>query len=506
MDRRVVFLAALIPALLLTWRFDFLCDDAYITFVYARNLAEGNGLVYNPGQWVEGYSEFAWALLLAVGQLVGVGPEFLSRAVSVMALMLLLWVASGWLHKRHAGSSALSASLFLGCLPPLAVWSTGGLATVPFAAAVTALFVLAWREEPVAWWKLALVGGLAALLRADGAYWVALVLAPCILCGGEGRKAALLGAVGAAAIFFVHMGWRYQTYGDWLPNTARVKVGLSGYAAERGASYVGHLLLSVPGMIVALFAGLVALRDKRGLAAWILILGTMLYSVLVGGDFMAFGRFLVPLVAALAFVLAFALDRIRDKVGDGGAYGLGAAAALLSVLVAFDVNLIPTATRASWSVRHNGGDVSRERSEVEQWKRMAGQAEEWKKLGEGLALVSQPGDSLVYGAVGAIGWTSRLKLYDMNGLITPSVSALPAQTDPPRSPGHDKTVGPSFFADVGPTYLMAAWVPTADRGWRAAAGQHRMLRPWLDRGLLEKVDLPEGQHPFPGHYLLVVRG
>ena len=42
---------ALLPALalyaLLAWRLDFVCDDAFISFRYARNLAEGHGLRFN---------------------------------------------------------------------------------------------------------------------------------------------------------------------------------------------------------------------------------------------------------------------------------------------------------------------------------------------------------------------------------------------------------------------------------------------------------------------------
>ena len=43
----------------------FLCDDAFISFRYARNLLEGHGLVFNPGEYVEGYSNFLWTLELA---------------------------------------------------------------------------------------------------------------------------------------------------------------------------------------------------------------------------------------------------------------------------------------------------------------------------------------------------------------------------------------------------------------------------------------------------------
>src|SRR5207244_12236047 len=40
-------------------------DDAYISYRYAQNLARGNGLVFNPGERVEGYSNLLHVLLLA---------------------------------------------------------------------------------------------------------------------------------------------------------------------------------------------------------------------------------------------------------------------------------------------------------------------------------------------------------------------------------------------------------------------------------------------------------
>ncbi|MCY3959730.1 MAG: hypothetical protein OXG65_15775, partial [Chloroflexi bacterium] len=44
-----------------TW---FISDDAFISFRYVRNLLEGHGLVFNPGEYVEGYTNFLWVLEL----------------------------------------------------------------------------------------------------------------------------------------------------------------------------------------------------------------------------------------------------------------------------------------------------------------------------------------------------------------------------------------------------------------------------------------------------------
>ena len=69
-------------------------EDAFISFRCARNLWEGQGLVYNPGERVEAFSNFLWVLLLAplggvlgdfvlasklLGFVFGEAPWFLQR-------------------------------------------------------------------------------------------------------------------------------------------------------------------------------------------------------------------------------------------------------------------------------------------------------------------------------------------------------------------------------------------------------------------------------------------
>ena len=52
-------------------------DDAFISFPsrYAQNLAAGNGLVFNVGERVEGYTNFLWVILLAPAEWIGIGAE-----------------------------------------------------------------------------------------------------------------------------------------------------------------------------------------------------------------------------------------------------------------------------------------------------------------------------------------------------------------------------------------------------------------------------------------------
>ena len=63
--------------------FDFVNDDAYISFRYARNLSEYGQLVFNLGERVEGFTNFLWTILLAGGIHLGWSPVHLSRFLGV---------------------------------------------------------------------------------------------------------------------------------------------------------------------------------------------------------------------------------------------------------------------------------------------------------------------------------------------------------------------------------------------------------------------------------------
>ena len=73
----------------------FVCDDAFISFRYAKNLVEGHGLVYNIGERVEGYTNFLWTLLLSafmgLGLDVVVVSQVLGILLSLSTVMLLLY-------------------------------------------------------------------------------------------------------------------------------------------------------------------------------------------------------------------------------------------------------------------------------------------------------------------------------------------------------------------------------------------------------------------------------
>ena len=68
-----------------TWRELPQIDDAYISYRYARNLVEGHGLVFNPGERVEGFTNLLWTLLVALGLALGSSAEFAGRSLGLLS-------------------------------------------------------------------------------------------------------------------------------------------------------------------------------------------------------------------------------------------------------------------------------------------------------------------------------------------------------------------------------------------------------------------------------------
>ena len=67
-----------------------LFDDAMVSMQYAKNLADGFGLVWNPGGApVEGYTNFLWTLYMAFLYLLPIPESKISLAVAVTGVVIL---------------------------------------------------------------------------------------------------------------------------------------------------------------------------------------------------------------------------------------------------------------------------------------------------------------------------------------------------------------------------------------------------------------------------------
>ena len=62
----------------------FIQDDAYISFRYVQNFVDGNGLVFNIGEKVEGYTNLLWVLILSMFAFAKINIESVSQYLSIL--------------------------------------------------------------------------------------------------------------------------------------------------------------------------------------------------------------------------------------------------------------------------------------------------------------------------------------------------------------------------------------------------------------------------------------
>lgn len=324
----------------------WLCDDAFISFRYALNLARGIGLVFNPGERVEGYTNFLWTLWCAVSFPLGLDVERFA-IVSGLVLFSLLLFRMLALHRTLAGPGELPLALVgFAVSRDVAVFATSGLETCLVALLVFLGYeaVLARRRAFAGLWL-----GLATLTRPDAGLFVVCaavwVLAEDRESGGSAggwrgpartllprlRGAAVLAAA-AATLVVPHLAFRLWYYGALVPNTYFAKSAELTWWSQ-GWTYVLLVFARYwPLALGVLAASLLLLRRREGAVARAgeaasvraMALGLVLalpYVVLVakvGGDFM-FARFLVPVMPLLFVVLerAVAPALARARRDDG---------------------------------------------------------------------------------------------------------------------------------------------------------------------------------------------
>ncbi|MCH2106267.1 MAG: hypothetical protein MK291_06465, partial [Planctomycetes bacterium] len=315
-------------------------------------------------------------------------------------------------------------------------------ATMPAALAIFGVLWALYAEEGKP--KLLLAAACAAtatLLRADGIGYVGLILAA-TLAGSKGsaKRTVALTAAAAGAAFAAQAIWRHGYYGEWVPNTAKIKAAFTTARLHRGLLYSGALLVAMPAVALAAGVGLRKWREGPAtllLSSAALLFGSFGYATWVGGDFMPFGRFLVPALPAVALLFAWGLSRMAPKP----AYALTLLCVLISVAESYDRGPAPEGLRRALHFRQD-----REfQTEVARWTEMKRNAEAWDLWGRALAQETEPGESIILGGIGAIGYRAPLlTIYDTYGLVTPEVAA---HTEPivGASPGHDVRVQNDFF-------------------------------------------------------------
>ncbi len=264
----------------------FPLDDAWIHAVYARSVAHGEGLSYNPGVPATGETSPLWAVVLAVAHLGDASVERAVLVTKLLGFLLHALTAAGlYVALRDTGRRwAVCAALLVLVSPHLVAASLSGM-EVPLATLAVVAFMLALRSERPVFYVLC--GALGPLARPEVGLF--LFLLPLVVRPEPGWRPLLRRWLQAAVGVMLGGGawalWNLHASGRPLPATFYAKVGTSNQLPLLATQWAGFFRLvpelSWPGPLLAVLVllALVILVRRRGPASGPERLGAGLVAV-----------------------------------------------------------------------------------------------------------------------------------------------------------------------------------------------------------------------------------
>jgi arabinofuranosyltransferase len=433
----------------------WISDDAFISFRYAQNLAQGHGLVYNVGERVEGYTNFLWTVLAALVLRLD-GDIELWTYMSGIVIGLAIVLGSFRLARRLAGDGvAFVTALLVATSQSLLIHTArgGGLETGLFTLLVLAAGAsyLATREQS-GLLRAALTGlllALATLTRPEGALVCVLVLGHWLFSNWIMKNLSSITPIICLAAYLLMVLpfflWRYGYYGDLLPNTFYAKTGGGREQFQRGLAYAGNFAEIMGGPMV--LAGLLLFqRDwRQALRGWpgfalLLVSVYSAYIVVVGGDHFPGERFFVPLLPWIALLIAGGLVYLVDINSDFAWQRRLVAASLAILLILYSTYALLRTVPSDYL--------------------LAGQNESvwiWRELGWWLADHAAPEESVAALGAGAIAYYSQRTTIDLLGLTDRHIARVAVANMGAGTAGHEKRDPDYVLNQRRPTYIPRIW-------------------------------------------------
>lgn len=417
-----------------------LYDDAYIYFRYVDNVWRGCGLRWNCTDGaVEGFTSPLYLALLVGGRAFTTDLETIAVVLGALLLVMALVATVILAARLGGGGAALLTALLVATDGYVLLSGTIGLET-SLACAMVAIVALVVATERRGW-PLVAATVLAVLCRPElGVLVVALPLV------AEPRRVAQA-VVALVAITAI----RYAIFGQLLPNTFYAKTGGTTAHLRLGAAYLVELATDFPLVLAAPLA--LRLEAARRLARYLLVASALAFAFFLysGGDTFLYSRLAMPLLPTLCALAIVGLLGLRET------RWVRALAAALVFAVA-----VRGALTHAIPEQHGFDNVAR-----------------WRRVGTWLREHIAREHSIATVPIGAIGWTSQLRLLDLVGLVTPEV-AHGGRVPPERLTrtwiGHEKHNTAFVLAQAPDVLVFTKW---QDHPWTVADAKAGFWAEWL---------------------------
>ena len=394
----------------------FVQDDAYITYRYARNLAAGEGFVYNAGEHVLGTSTPLYALTIALCAKVTALPiPKIGHAIGLVSL----WIATFALHKlgtsRGVTFSAVTSLLFLSS--PFLRHMVGMEAF--FLLAILLLAIWAYARERL--WIASILVGALVLTRYEMVFFGAM-LAFADWFRLRRRPIWLWQAAAGIGAWLIYAT---LSFGSPIPLSGIAKLVSARVPFVIGFLFYGSHFTREVGWLGAqaflLLVGIVSLLLRRDVhrVYGLLLVWSVAYFLLAAFFAGSFPWYYGPLLPGIAIATARGTEYLA------GFPSLHRTATRLPERVNM-VRRVPFLLLSGALLMTNFAFWIRD------WRSYRGGAfdhrfEAFREVSSWLRERMADGETLAASEIGYIGYFTNIKIVDLHGLVTPSVHPWLAQ-------------------------------------------------------------------------------
>ena len=124
---QIIIAFAIANIALYSWFSGFIAEDAYIVYRYSENLANGNGLVFNPGEYVSALTSPLHSLVVS-GLYYLTGESACTNRCFALGLHFFATLYAFRSLLKHQGMMLFGIIIWLS--PYAIFWTAGGLETM----------------------------------------------------------------------------------------------------------------------------------------------------------------------------------------------------------------------------------------------------------------------------------------------------------------------------------------------------------------------------------------
>lgn len=404
--------------------YKFIQDDSFITFRYIKNFITGNGLVFNIGERVEGYTTFLWTIMLALPAKLGFDLIPSSQYLGVLFGIFTLFATYQLSRKISAQIRPfvfnLIAVLLFTASSAAAYWFISGMET-GFFTFLTILSILLFLQEHnkiKKFYYAPVLFFLLSLTRPEGMFLFGLsiiFLLYELIRKEKQERASFTKLILIWLIIYtiptgIFMSWRLSYYGYLFPNTYYAKAGISTEYFKAGLDYflkfAENYLVWGALLILPIYLLIKKKWNNEILYCTFITFAYSAYIIIVGGDVLAAFRFFIPILPIIYILVQESFYEIYKNLEAKFSQAKYIVYALI-ILLTYYTYITPK-------------DYVRRYQMLE-----IGLVEKMKAYGLWIKSKSNPNTVIAASTIGAISYYAEVTLIDMLGLTDETIAHKP---------------------------------------------------------------------------------